>query len=133
MRVLLDSNVWLAILTTDGFCRRLWRHARHACQFYGSEDIVFEIQDKLHAKFGFSRRHTNLMTLFAAQQMELVKVTSVVKACADPDDDRILAAALDADCSLLVTGDKCSKVFRGLPARPAIHLERLTLRSSGSS
>jgi predicted nucleic acid-binding protein len=37
--------------------------------------------------------------------MELVEVTSAVKACADPDDDRILAAALDADCSLLVTGD----------------------------
>jgi predicted nucleic acid-binding protein len=45
------------------------------------------------------------MTLFVAQQTELVEVTSVVKACADPDDDRILAAALDADCSLLVTGD----------------------------
>ncbi len=28
-----------------------------------------------------------------------------MKACADPDDDRILAAAFDADCSLLVTGD----------------------------
>jgi putative PIN family toxin of toxin-antitoxin system len=105
VRVLLNSNVWLAILTTDGFCRRVWRQARRACQFYGSEDIVSEIQEKLRAKFKFSRRHTHLMTLFVAQQMELVEVTSVVKACADPDDDRILAAALDAVCSLLVTGD----------------------------
>jgi len=45
------------------------------------------------------------MTVFVAQQMELAEVTSVVKACADPDDNRILAAALAADCSLLVTGD----------------------------
>lgn len=117
MRVLLDSNVWLAILTTDGFCRRVWRHARRACQFYGSEDIVSEIEEKLRAKFGFSRRHTHLMTLFVARQMELVEVTSVVTVCTDLDDDRILAAALDADCSLLVTGDAdllALKKFQGI-------------------
>jgi len=53
------------------------------------------------------------MTLFVTQQTEIVKVTSVVKACADANDDRILAAALDAGCSLLVTGDadyrRCEK------------------------
>ena len=117
MRVLLDSNVWLAILTTDGFCRGVWRHARRACHFYGSQDIVSEIHEKLRAKFGFSRRHTHLMTLFVAQQTELVEVTSVVKACADPNDDRILAAALDAECSLLVTGDAdllALKKFQGI-------------------
>ena len=117
MRVLLDSNVWLAILTTDGFCRRLWRDARRACQFYGSDDIVSEIQEKLRAKFGFSPRHAHLMTLFVSQQMELVEVRSAVKASLDPDDNRILAAALDADCSLLVTGDAdllALKKFQGI-------------------
>jgi predicted nucleic acid-binding protein len=57
------------------------------------------------------------MTLFVSQQMEFVEVTSVVKACADPDDDRILAAALDAECSLLVTGDAdllALKKFQGI-------------------
>ena len=77
------------------------RQARGACQFYGSEDIISEIQEKLHTKFGFSPRHAHLVTVFVAQQIERVEVTSVVKACADPDDDRILAAALDADGSLL--------------------------------
>ena len=41
----------------------------------------------------------------------------MVKACADSDDDRILAAALDADCSLLVTGDAdllALKKFQGI-------------------
>ena len=49
--------------------------------------------------------------------MKLVEVTSFVKACADPDDDRNLAAALDADCSLLVTGDTdflTLKKFQGI-------------------
>jgi putative PIN family toxin of toxin-antitoxin system len=117
VRVLLDTNVWLSILTTDGFCRRLWRHARRAYQFYGSDDIVSEIQEKLRAKFGFSPRHADLMTLFVSQQMELVEVRSTVKASADPDDNHILAAALDANCSLLVTGDAdllALKKFQGI-------------------
>jgi putative PIN family toxin of toxin-antitoxin system len=95
----------------------MWQHARRACQFYGSEDIVSEIEEKLRTKFGFSRRHTHLMTLFVARQMELVEVTSVVTVCTDQDDDRILAAALDADCSLLVTGDAdllALKKFQGI-------------------
>ena len=57
------------------------------------------------------------MTLFVAQQIELIEVTSTVKACADPDDNHILAAALDADCSLLVTGDAdllALKKFQGI-------------------
>jgi putative PIN family toxin of toxin-antitoxin system len=95
----------------------MWRQARSACQFYGAKDIISEIHEKLRAKFGFSRRHTHLMTLFVAQQMKIAEVTSVVKACADPDDDRILAAALDADCSLLVTRDTdllTLKKFQGI-------------------
>ena len=105
MRVLLDTNVWLAILTTDGFCRQRWRSARASCRFHGSEDILSEILEKLRTKFGFSQRHARFLTLFVAQQIELVEVRSLVNVCLDPDDNRILAAALDADCSLLVTGD----------------------------
>jgi uncharacterized protein len=93
------------------------RHARRACQFYGSENIISEIQEKLHTKFAFSPRHAHLMTMFVAQQIELVEVTPVVKTCADPDDDRILAAALDANRSLLVTGDTdllALKKFQGI-------------------
>jgi predicted nucleic acid-binding protein len=66
---------------------------------------------------GFSPRHAHLMTLFVARQIELIDVTSAVKACADPDDNRILAAALDADCSLLVTGGAdllALKKFQGI-------------------
>jgi putative PIN family toxin of toxin-antitoxin system len=76
-----------------------------------------EIHEKLRVKFGFLPRHAHLMALFVAQQIELVEVTSVVKVCGDPDDDHILAAALDADCSLLVTGDAdllALKKFQGI-------------------
>jgi putative PIN family toxin of toxin-antitoxin system len=105
VRVLLDSNVWLAILTTDGFCRRVWRLALPSCSFFVSRDILDEITEKLRDKFGFSPRHARLMVSFVKQQTNPIRVISTISVCRDADDNRILAAALDANCSHLVTGD----------------------------
>ena len=105
MRVLLDSNVWLAILTADGFCRRAWRVTRRKCKFTASRDILEEVEEKLRAKFGFSPRHARLMTFFVQRQTETVQVVSQTNLCRDADDNAILAASLDGGCSYLVTGD----------------------------
>jgi putative PIN family toxin of toxin-antitoxin system len=105
VRVLLDSNVWLAILTTDGFCRRVWRTARRKCKFYASRQVLEEVEEKLRLKFRFSVRHARLMTFFVERQTETAQVVSLVNACRDMDDNYILAAALDSGCSHLVTGD----------------------------
>ena len=105
MRIILDSNVWLAVLTTDGFCRRLWKKVRHNCTICSSSDILNEIEEKLQLKFGFSSRHARLLALFVEQQTHLVKVVSSVRICRDPDDDHILAAAFDGECPHLITGD----------------------------
>jgi putative PIN family toxin of toxin-antitoxin system len=105
VRVLLDSNVWLAILTTDGFCRHTWRAARGRCQYAASPQILDEIAEKLRTKFGFSPRHARLMTFFVERQTEAVEVVSSFDICRDADDNRILAASLDSGCSHLVTGD----------------------------
>jgi putative PIN family toxin of toxin-antitoxin system len=64
-----------------------------------------EIAGKLVVKFGFSPRYARLMTFFVEQQTEMVRVISKVNICRDADDNRILAAALDSNCSRLVTGD----------------------------
>jgi putative PIN family toxin of toxin-antitoxin system len=105
VRVVLDSNVWLAILTTDGFCRRLWRNARRKCYFIVSQNILDEIEEKLCEKFGFSARHARLMIFFVKQQTEFIQTTSTIAICRDADDNQILAAAFDSDCAYLITGD----------------------------
>jgi uncharacterized protein len=117
VRVILDSNVWLAVLTTKGFCRRLWQEIRHDCVVVASQDILEEVEEKLHLKFKFSPRHARLMTLFVQRQTHAVKVVSAVHVCRDPDDDFILAAALDGQCSQLITGDAdllALKQFKGV-------------------
>jgi putative PIN family toxin of toxin-antitoxin system len=106
VRVLFDTNVWLAILTTDGACRRMWRNTRTASVIYASQDVLNEISEKLRVKFGFSYRHARLLTSFVRRQTVAAEaIEPLPKACRDPDDDRILAAAVHADCAFLVTGD----------------------------
>jgi putative PIN family toxin of toxin-antitoxin system len=117
VRVILDSNVWLAVLTTNGFCRRMWKKARHDSVICASPDILEEIEGKLRSKFGFNSRHARLLTLFVERQTHAVKVVSAIRACRDPDDDRILAAAFDGECSHLITGDAdllALKKFEGI-------------------
>ena len=107
MRVLLDSNVWLAILTTDGFCRRYWRETRSTCEFFSSEAILAEIEEKLRHKFGFQIHHVRLLGAFVRRQTtHVTPTTDATGLCRDPDDAPILAAALDANCAFLVTGDQ---------------------------
>ncbi|MCX6895352.1 MAG: putative toxin-antitoxin system toxin component, PIN family [Verrucomicrobia bacterium] len=106
MPILFDSNVWLAILTTDGQCRRLWRAVRGHSQIHASTDILDEIEEKLGRKFGFSQRHAHLLTHFVRRQTLPVQINHPPAAvCRDADDDRILAAAVSAGCSHLITGD----------------------------
>lgn len=85
MRALLDSNVWLAILTTDGHCRRMWREARDISQVFASPDILGEIEGKLRLKFGFHPRHAHLLAAFVRRQTTVVTVKgSPPKICRDP-------------------------------------------------
>ena len=107
MRVLLDSNVWLAILTTDGQCRQMWRQVRGVSKICASQGILDEIEETLRLKFGFHPRHAHLLTAFVRRQTTPVTVIGPPpEVCRDPDDDIVLAAAINSGCAYLVTGDK---------------------------
>jgi uncharacterized protein len=91
----------------------MWRRSRASCHFYTSREILREITRKLTHKFGFSARHAGLMTLFVLRQATSVDVVSVITASRDPDDDHILAAAIDGECAEIVTGDLDLLALRG--------------------
>lgn len=57
------------------------------------------------------------MTLFVEQQTEITRAVSRINICQDPDDNSILAAAVDSKCTYLVTGDVdllVLKAFQGV-------------------
>jgi uncharacterized protein len=52
------------------------------------------------------------MAYFVERQIESVRVVSVIHICRDADDNRIIAASLDSECSHLVTGDSELRILK---------------------
>jgi putative PIN family toxin of toxin-antitoxin system len=85
----------------------MWRGVRGTCEIFASPEILAEIEEKLRLKFRFSPRHSRLLTAFVRRQINPVHTTGSPPAvCRDPDDDFILAAAVQSACAYVVTGDK---------------------------
>ena len=85
----------------------MWQQVRGVSRICASPDIFDEIEEKLRLKFGFNPRQARLLTSFVRRQTTPVTVIGLPpKVCRDPDDDPILAAAVNAGCAYLVTGDK---------------------------
>ena len=106
MCVLLDSNIWLAIVTCDGASRALWRRLHDQGTVIASEWVYDEVSAKLVGRFEFSPQHAVTMTRFVRRQTVSVGFPQLPRAvCRDPDDDNILAAAVAGSCEFLITGD----------------------------
>ena len=106
MRVLLDTNVLIAAFISQGSCNELLEHCFQDHQIVTSSELVSEFVEVLSGKFGYTRDETR-----EARQILLSMVTFVdpedlpTPVCRDPDDDRVLAAAVGGAAACIVTGD----------------------------
>jgi uncharacterized protein len=109
MIVVFDTNVLLAAIITEGMCSKLLHRARAgefslvSCPF-----IMKELRTILSKKFGLSTDE-----IIAAKDPiveaigEIIKPSQkIINICRDPDDDNIIACAVEAKADYLVTGDK---------------------------
>ena len=108
MRVLLDSNVWLSVLTARrGFCRPLWRRMGMRCEIFSGLPVVREVEEKLVKKFRYSPKRARRLARFVKRHTKQVALAAQPPPlCRDPDDDLILALATQSGCEYLVTGDR---------------------------
>lgn len=108
MRVLLDSNVWLSVLTARrGFCRRLWNSAGRRCEVFSGRPIVREVEEKLVKKFRFSPTRAHRLAMYVEKRTTPVTLSAQPPPlCRDPDDDLILGLGSKAGCEYLITGDR---------------------------
>lgn len=115
MRVLLDSNVWLSIINSRrGFCRRLWSRIKRECEVFSGAAIVSEVEEKLLVKFRRSSREAARLADHVAERTHEIELSKVPPAiCRDPDDDAVLALAIEAKTEFIITGDKDLLVLDG--------------------
>ncbi len=107
MRVLLDSNVWLSVITARrGFCRELWKRIAKRCEVFSGRPIVREVEEKLVKKFRYSPTRAHRLSMYVERStMAIVLSVQPPPLCRDPDDDLILALGTNAGCEYLITGD----------------------------
>ena len=133
MRVVVDTNIFVAALLSDATPRRVYEaFLSGAVTLLFSHQTLFELATVLKRpsiRLLTSTQETNRLLSTIQRDAIIVEATERVSACRDPKDDMLLECALAGRADCLVTGDKDLLVlhpFRGLAIlRPADFLSRL--------
>ena len=117
MRLVLDTNVFVAAVVADGLCRDLVRMRVRPHTIITSEPLLEELQTILRVKF---KANPGKLPLLAAlrEQAEMVAPARLgERVCRDKGDDVVLATAVAGKADIIVTGDDdllVLKKFRGI-------------------
>jgi len=121
MKVLLDSNVIIAAVATQGLCRAVFRRCllQHTLVF--SEGLLEEVTRSLLKKDIITEPIGSRLAAFLRAH-GLLGTPSVIpaSACRDPKDLPILGLAVAARCDFLVTGDRDLLVLRSYQGIPIV-------------
>ena len=119
MRAVLDTNVLISGLVFGGkplAAMEVFFSGR--CELVVSEPALKELDRKLSTKFGWRSPAIALALETIRDRASIVSPSFALTDCVDPDDNRILEAALEGRADCIVSGDKRHllrmKVFRGI-------------------
>ena len=109
MKAVFDTNVLIAAFLTEGLCSGLLIRARkQAFNLVLCDDIIREFEGILIKKFKLTSTdisEISAIVLEAASEI-LHKLGPTPNICRDPNDDVIIACAIDAAADYIVTGDE---------------------------
>jgi len=120
VKAVFDTNVLLAAFITEGICSKiLVRGRKRQFHLILCPVILREFERVLIKKFSITRNEARSILQIVSEAMHSVvsPSQSVQGICRDPDDDSILACALEAGADYLVTGDVDLlelKIFKGI-------------------
>lgn len=118
MRIVLDTNIFISALIYRGRPEALLQMI--SLDIYSlttSEEILQELESVLLRKFGWPGHRADAALRSIRRVAELVRPQVIVTDCEDPDDNRILEAAVAGSADVIVTGDKHllrMHLFRGI-------------------
>ena|ERR1700733_3684666 len=104
--VVIDSNIYVSALVFGGTPKLTVQLATAgAFQLVVSKVIQAEVEETLARKFGWDVAHLAQVAAELWSDAHYVTPTQPVKASRDPDDDHILACAIEAHAQVILTGD----------------------------
>jgi putative PIN family toxin of toxin-antitoxin system len=108
IRVVLDTNVFVSAIVSDGKSRELLKKGI-ARQYIlvTSDSILKELVSVLRRpKFKISEDEVNRTIIALIRTADLVSVRTKIEAVeADPKDDMVIETAIDGDAQMIVSGD----------------------------
>lgn len=119
MRVVLDANVLFAAFTASGTCAQVFEDvvARHVLLV--TARILDDSTRAMVRKAGASRAEADRAAAAVAAVAEAHEPGPLPEpVCRDPDDDHVLALAVEGRAAVIVAGDRDLLVlreFRGVP------------------
>ena len=107
MKILIDTNVYIAAFISHGACAELLEHCSRNHTLITSEYILGECRSTLIAKFDFTHLEATQAVQLIRTKASIVTPASInAPACHDPDDLPILGSAIAGGCQCLITGDR---------------------------
>ena len=108
MRIVVDTNVLISGVFFGGFPQKILRASVEgrikAC---ASMEILSEYQEIIREMVRRKQGHIDVSILNPLiRSMEIIEPTSKIEICRDPDDDKFINCARDAQAMYIVSGDK---------------------------
>ena len=117
MRVVLDTNVFIAAVVADGLCRDLVRIRVLPHKLLTSPPLLRELRTTLRNKFAVDPTELPLLSQLNEEAEIVAPAQFSGRVCRDKSDDVVLATAVTGKADLIVTGDDdllVLKEFRGI-------------------
>jgi putative PIN family toxin of toxin-antitoxin system len=106
MKIVLDTNVYIAALLSRGLCAEVYQHCLEHQEIILSDYILKEIQKNLVRKLGQSAADTaEALEIMAEGATRVTPQTFDKPICRDSSDDPILGTAVAGMAQYIVTGD----------------------------
>ena len=107
LKVVLDTNIIVSALVYGGKPREIyWLVLEKKIIAYISPSIIAETIEILTKKFNFNQIKLRQIERKLRKNCCIVNPSKILSAVRDPDDNRIIEAAVEGNCSYIITGDK---------------------------
>jgi uncharacterized protein len=121
MKVILDSNIYIAAFSSRGICSSLFELCLDRVNIIISEHLLSEVSRNLSRKLKLPDDKINEIISYLREECTLKNYKKLDKRiCRDADDDNILALARDGDVDYIITGDKDLLVLKEFESVPII-------------
>jgi putative PIN family toxin of toxin-antitoxin system len=108
MKIVIDTNVIASAMFFGGRPRELLELlVSHKLDAYATADIITEYQETAEELcLRYPEKTVRLPLTVIISAIKMIKLTTVINICRDPDDDKFIECAIDAKCLYIISGDK---------------------------